>query len=392
MTRSHEPFLLSMPNSRSDNSQVYDRLDRVGEILDYLSCTSILLVADPVAFEQSGASRLLEQVLKSRKADVFSEFAPNPSLEALEDGIQHYHSVQPDVILAVGGGTAIDLAKLIGFCSVQEVDPVDLIKSPLSNPRKGVPVIVAPTTAGTGSEATHFAVVYLEGQKYSVAHSYLLPDFAILDSTLTSTMPPNITADTGLDAICQAIESMWSVRSTEESIAYATESIQLAWRHLKTAVQRPSEDDRRAMCQAAHLAGKAINIWKTTAPHAISYTITSRFGVAHGRAVALTLGAVLGFNDKVSDSDCSDDRGVEYVRQIVGDIVQLLGFETSQDAVHGIRDLLIALDCPTKLSEVGATTAEQIEDIASRVNVNRLSNNPRRFTPESLRTILHSIR
>ena len=385
MTKSHQ-------HTRSDNSLVYDRLDSVGEILTNLSCTSILLVADPVAFEQSGASRLLGPVLDSRKVDVFSEFTPNPSLEALEDGIRHYHSVQPDLILAVGGGTAIDLAKLIGFCSVQEVDPVELIKSPISNPRRGVPIIVAPTTAGTGSEATHFAVVYLEGRKYSVAHSYLLPDFAILDSTLTNTMPPNITADTGLDALCQAIESMWSVHSTQESIAYATESIQLAWRHLENAVRRPTEEDRQAMCQAAHLAGKAINISKTTAPHAISYTITSDFDVAHGRAVALTLGAVLAFNDNISDSDCSDDRGVEYVHQILRDVVRLLGFETLREAVNGFQKLLTALDCPTKLSQIGATTDEQIDDIASRVNVNRLSNNPRRFTPKSLRTILQTIR
>ncbi|MFP6583958.1 MAG: phosphonoacetaldehyde reductase [Candidatus Hydrogenedentota bacterium] len=385
MTKSHQP-------TSRDDSMVYDGLDRVSEILDQLSCTSILLVADPVAYEQSGASHSLEQVLESRKVEIFSEFTPNPSLEALVDGIRHYHSVQPDAIVAVGGGTAIDLAKLIGFCAMQAVDPADLIKNPLSNPRKGVPVIVVPTTAGTGSEATHFAVVYLEGRKYSVAHSYLLPDFAILDSTLTNTMPPNITANTGLDALCQAIESMWSVHSTVESIAYATESIQLAWRHLEPAVQHPTEEDRQAMCQAAHLAGKAINISKTTAPHAISYTITSQFGVVHGSAVALTLGAVLAFNDEVSDSDCSDDRGADYVRRIVDDIVHLLGFETSQSAVHGFRDLLTALDCPTRLSEVGATTDEQIEDIASRVNVDRLSNNPRRFTPESLLMILHLIR
>lgn len=379
------------PTSR-DDSMVYDRLDRVSEILDHLSCTSLLLVADPVAYEQSGASRLLEQALELRKVEIFSNFTPNPSLKALLDGIRHYHAVQPDVILAVGGGTAIDLAKLIGFCSVQAVDPVDVIKFPPSNPRRGIPVIVAPTTAGTGSEVTQFAVVYFEGRKYSVAHDYLLPEFAILDSALTKTMPPNITADTGLDALCQAIESLWSIHSTAESIAFATESIQLAWRHLKTAFERPSHEDRQAMCQAAHLAGKAINISKTTAPHAISYTITSEFGVAHGRAVALTLGAVLAFNDGVSDSDCADDRGAEYVRQIVSDIVHLLGYETSQDAVHGFRDLLMALDCPTKLSQVGATTDEQIENIASRVNVNRLSNNPRRITPISLRTILHSIR
>ena len=156
-------------------------------------------------------------------------------------------------------------------------------------------------------------------------------------------MPPTITADTGLDALCQAIESLWSVQSTSESIDYATQSIRLAWKHLEAAVLHPCEEDRRAMSQAAHLAGKAINISKTTAPHAISYTITSKFGVAHGRAVALTLGALLAFNGEISDADCTDDRGAEYVRQTVHTIVNLLGFETVRETEHGFRKFLVSI-------------------------------------------------
>ncbi|MAG94076.1 MAG: alcohol dehydrogenase [Planctomycetaceae bacterium] len=392
MTASQPKTVLPTSNDRNHIPAVYDRLAAVGEILDRLSCRSVFLVADPVAYEGSGAKRVLTPSLASRHVVVFREFRPNPCLESLKQGIESYQAAQADVILAVGGGTAIDLAKLIGYSAAQAADPADVIATLPSNPRKGLPLIVAPTTAGTGSEATHFAVVYKDGRKHSVAHPYLLPEHAIVDASLTETMPPNITAQSGLDALCQAIESMWSVHSTPASVDDATESIRLAWRHLNAAVHHPSKEDRRAMCRAAHLAGRAINISKTTAPHAISYTITSQFSVPHGRAVALTLGAVLAFNAGVSESECADPRGPAHVGKTINDIVRLLGFETARDAERGIQSFVASLDCPTRLSEVGVTTDSQIEEIAGSVNVERLANNPRRLTGTSLRAILKSIR
>ena len=369
-----------------------DNLDAVSEILNRLACQSLFLVADPVAYEMSGARASLGHVLASRRVTVFREFQSNPNMGELLRGIELYRAGQRDVVLAVGGGTAIDLAKLIAFCAAQSVDPVDLIKSPTTGVRKGAPVVAVPTTAGTGSEATHFAVVYLDGQKYSVAHENILPDFAIVDASLTESMPANITAETGLDAFCQAVESMWSVHSSEESIGYATEAIELAWRHLEAAVNRPTRDDRVAMCRAAHLAGRAINISRTTAPHAISYTITSRYGVSHGRAVALTLGALLAYNRDVGDTDCTDSRGADYVHKTIDNIVRLLGFETARALEQGIRKFVASLGCPTQLTEVGVTNDAQIEEIVARVNVERLANNPRRLSRQSLRAILQSIR
>jgi alcohol dehydrogenase class IV len=383
-----------MPLSRDGDGgqQVYDCLSVVDEILDHLSSQSVLLVADSVAYDRSGARRGLMAALALRRVEVFDRFRPNPTLESLREGLEHFRTARPDVILAVGGGTAIDLAKLIGFCGAQSGDLLDCILSPVINPEKGPPLIVAPTTAGTGSEATHFAVVYVDGCKHSVAHPQLLPDYAIVDSSLTATMPPSVTADTGLDALSQAIESMWSVHSTAESIGYATESIRLAWQHLEAAVRRPTDEDRRAMCRAAHLAGKAINISKTTAPHAISYTITSQFDLPHGRAVALTLGAVLAFNSEIEEADCTDSRGVDYVRKTIDDIVQLLGFQTAGDAVKGIRKLMKSIGCPTRLSDFGAATDVQIAGIVDGVNVQRLANNPRRLSIQSLTAILQTIR
>lgn len=370
---------------------ICDNLAAVGEILDGRSCRSVFLVADPLAYELSGASEALRGALASRRVTIFREFQSNPNSGELLRGIELYHGTQPDIVVAVGGGTAIDLAKLIAFCAVQSGDAIDLITSPLVNARRGVPVVAVPTTAGTGSEATHFSVVYLNGQKYSVAHRFMLPDFVILDASLTESMPTNVTAETGLDAFCQAVESIWSVHSTEESTHFAVEATQLVWRHLAAAVHHPTRDDRVAMCRAAHLAGKAINISKTTAAHAVSYTITSKLGVPHGRAVALTLGPMLAFISDVTDHDCNDSRGPEHVRQVIGRVVGLLGCQTAAEADRAIRQWITSLGCPTRLTQVGATGDSCIGTIVNGVNVERLANNPRRLTDLSLIALLKSI-
>jgi alcohol dehydrogenase class IV len=158
----------------------------------------------------------------------------------------------------------------------------------------GKPLIAIPTTSGTGTEATCFAVVYIDKTKYSLKHSSILPDYTIIDPTLTHAMPPLVTAATGMDALAQAIESYWGVKSTHESQAYAREAITLTLAYLKAACQNEVEA-RDAMSRAANLAGKAINLTETTACHAVSYPITSYFNVPHGHAVALTLASMFGY-------------------------------------------------------------------------------------------------
>src|SRR5690606_25840825 len=143
--------------------------------------------------------------------------------------------------------------------------------------RDGPPLLAVPTTAGTGSEATHFAVVYIDGVKHSLAHPLLRPDLVILDPLLTYAMPPGLTAATGLDALSQGIEALWAVGATTKSVGYAARAVELAAGALETAVIAPDRTARRAMMEAAHASGLAIDISKTTAPHALSYAISTDF-------------------------------------------------------------------------------------------------------------------
>lgn len=367
-------------------------LAEVAAILDRLSVRNVFLVADQAACDASGAADELGSLLADRSVESFTGFEPNPKLEDIQRGIEQFRRSTPDVIIAAGGGTAIDLAKLIGTLASNRADAGDIIAGRQPIETEGPPLIVIPTTAGTGSEATHFAVAYVNDRKYSVADPRLLPDYAIVDPRLTHSLPANITAASGLDVFCQSVESIWAVGSTDESINDASESIRLTIEHLPTCVQHPTPEARAAMCRAAHLSGRAINISKTTAPHAISYAITTRYGVPHGMAVALTLGQMLQFNAAVSDADCSDPRGAEHVQGSISLLLKLLDQPTSERGAERIRNLMKSIGAPLRLRDAGVQDNEEIAWIAEQVNAERLSNNPRKMARSDIENVLAEIR
>jgi alcohol dehydrogenase class IV len=367
-------------------------IQHVVPIFDQKNAGSIFVVADQAAYELSGARAKLASALDGRRCFFFEEFAPNPKFDDVMKGLKCWREHPCDMILAVGGGSAIDMAKLIGICSAHEHSPVDLMTGRVPIDRAGVPLVALPTTAGTGSEATHFAVVYVDGQKYSLAHAFVLPDYAVIDSDLTADLPASITAHTGLDVLSQAMESLWSVNATDASREFAGEALSLAMANLVPAVLNPEPSVRLNMCRAAHLAGKAINISKTTAPHAISYTLTSHFGVPHGLAVALSLGQILVFNCEVTEEACCHPDGVVPVRESLNTILSLLGADDGQDAKKRLEDLMTTIGCPTRLGDVGVQTDADIEMLVDHVNTERLQNNPRMLSRGALVHLLNGIR
>ena len=366
-------------------------IGEVSAILRSVQTDRLFLVVDEPAWQASGAKEALEPQFRQRATTWFTDFELNPKLEDVERGIEAYRECQPDLVIALGGGTAIDLAKLIGSLAVQAASARDIATGRASIESTGKSLMAIPTTAGTGSEATHFAVVYVDGEKYSVAHPSLLPRYAVVDSRLTASLPKRITAATGLDAFCQAIESMWSVAATEESMRYATDAVRLAFGNLVTATNSPTPETREAMSRASHLAGKAINITKTTAPHALSYALTSRHGVPHGMAVAITLTSMLAFNAEVTDEDCNDPRGADAVRDRIARILSGLGTDNIEDASASIKSLLTQINCPTTFDSVGVQTSDELKYIVDSVNAERLSNNPRRASQSQLFNRLQTI-
>lgn len=208
----------------------------------------------------------------------FSGFSPNPLYEQCQEGFGLFKKNNCDMIIAVGGGSAIDVAKCIRYYC-------DNIQ---------VPLVAIPTTAGTGSESTRFAVVYKNGEKQSLEGDLCYPDAYILDASSLTELPTVQRKVTLLDALCHSIESLWSVRATEESKAFSLEALEKIKVHWKGYLDNVFEDNE-GMLEASNLAGKAINISKTTAGHAMSYKLTSLYGIPHGQAVAACMNELIPF-------------------------------------------------------------------------------------------------
>ncbi len=365
------------------------------------SGVSVLIIADRLAFEESGAQRRLESLSARHEVRRFTDFTSNPRFDHALAAAEMLAADPTQPVIAIGGGSAIDTAKLACFAAsnleICRRDPVGAIATASALDGRQNPLIAIPTTAGTGSEATHFAVVYIGSQKYSLAHESLLPEAIVLDATLTHSLPPAITAATGLDALSQATESLWSIHATPDSERLAEQALQLAWANLEDAVRSPDADNRAAMLHAANLAGQAINITRTTAPHALSYHLTIEHQVPHGFAVALSVGAFLQFNAAVSEDTIVDRRSLQDVSSRLRKIAFALGgrgslAEAAQQANTRWTALLQRIGAPTRLTDVGLTTAKQRDALASTVNAERLTNNPRRITSIELRDLVESLR
>lgn len=364
-------------------------VQQLEELLKDLNAQRIFFVVDKRAFKFSGAGDALKECLSNYSVTRFSDFELNPKIEDGEEGIALFRKTSPDVVVALGGGSTMDMAKLISRCGVQKGDPVEYVKGERVMNASGPLMIAIPTTAGTGSEATHFAVVYVEGQKFSLAHPSLLPEYALIDPELTYSLPADKTAACGLDALCQSVESIWAVGATDESVEYALEGLKLGLDHLESAVCDPDPKARMSMVQAAHLSGKAINISKTTAPHAVSYGITTGFQVPHGMAVALTLRAFLDYNYRVDTASCTDPRGLASVKRRIDRILKVLGDGSMEQAQSRLRSVLKTIDAPGRLRDVGIQKSD-LSALAHKVNVERLSNNPRSIDVGRLNTLLET--
>jgi len=377
-----------MPTKKSIVHLKNGAIRNLSQILGDFAVRRILFVVDEVAYTSCGARDFVEECLDGYEVCRFADFETNPKLQDVERGIFRARAFSPDLVIALGGGTAMDMGKLIGLLSRQPAPARDIVIGEAYIACEATPIIAIATTAGTGSEATHFAVVYVDGEKYSLAHPSLLPDYAIIDPNLTKSNPPRLAVASGLDAFCQGIESIWAVNATEESLCYATEAVEYAWRFLNQSVFSPTSEAQLRMCQASHLAGKAINISKTTAPHALSYVLTSQFHIPHGIAVAMTLSAILGFNASVTLADCVDPRGPKEVTRRIAMITELLGASSVREAQEKLKRFISDLGCPCSLVAAGITDEQDLLRIVRSVNSDRMSNNPRKISETDLLQLL----
>ncbi len=314
----------------------------------------------------------------------FSDFQPNPLYESVVEGVRVFREHACDAVLAIGGGSAIDVAKCIKLYSNLPGDGADgsYLTAPIVENR--IPFLAMPTTAGTGSEATRFAVVYYEGAKQSIAHISCIPDCALMDPGALKTLPLYQKKATMADALCHAIESFWSVNSTEESKGYSIRAITGVLEHLDGYLL--NDDQANAgMLEAAHFAGKAINITQTTAGHAMCYKITSLFRAAHGHA-ALLCDRVL-YPWMIDHTDlCIDPRGKAYLDGCLNELGKALGGTDARTGADQLRKIFERL----KL-EIPEATPAQYEELKRGVNPVRLKNFPVALESDVIDALYHQI-
>lgn len=369
----------------------FDSIVNLRDVLAEYGSKKIFLVTGNLSYSECGAEAYLNDLLKTYEVHRFCDFAPNPKIEDVDYGISEFRATECDTVIAVGGGSSIDMAKAINFLAANPLN-VDGYKIRSKPSDAKIKLLIAiPTTSGSGSEATHFAVVYVGRQKYSIADESILPAVTIVDANLTKSMPKYLTAVSGLDALTQAVESYWSIYSTGESKRLAGKAIKLVFGNLSKAVNNPDDDSRLEMAEGAHLAGKAINITKTTAAHSISYPLAAYFGIPHGQAAGVTLSSLLVFNANVTEQDALDKRGVGYVRETIGEICCLLGGDNVVGARRKIDDLIEETGLQTRLSKLGLRNQDIETIVANGFDAARVRNNPRRLTKEALRGILEEI-
>jgi len=354
-------------------------LNNIKKIISDLDAKKILLVTGKDSYKKSGSEKKLFESLGDTVIERFFDFEANPNIKDVQVGIGIISSFKPDLIIAIGGGSVIDIAKLINIFAahvIKEKEIYEFVNKSESVNKPGLPLVAIPTTSGTGSEATHFAVVYIGNKKYSFAHKYVLPDFSIIDPSLSYSNPAYIKACSGFDALSQAIESFWAVGSTEESRGYSREAIRIILSSIEMAVVESDEKSMDRMSLAANLAGKAINISKTTAAHAVSYPITKFLDIPHGHAVALTLGSFFVINSNYSESQLNDVRGIDYFDNISKELLNLFDCSGPKQASEKWSQIMTNVGLETNLRSIFRKKNIDYDLINKEINLERLNNNP----------------
>ena len=371
--------------------KIINGIAQLPAILKEVGCEKLFLVVDS-SYPFLNIKDAIE-ALPAKERVMFSDFTPNPLYEQVCNGIELLKTSNCDTILAVGGGSAIDVAKCIKLAVLAKEGNAAIIP-PLVSTRVAcdgakLPFIAIPTTAGTGSESTHNAVMYYEGAKQTVTNDGVLPDYAVLEPSVLKTLPLYQKKCTMMDALCQGIESWWSVNSTEESYEYSRKTIELIMANWRKYIFENDDEAAKQIMLAANYGGRAINVTATTAAHAMSYKITSLYKLPHGHAVAVCLPVIweymIGHMDK-----CIDKRCQEYLNNIFNNIANTMGAETPIEAIAVFRSMMKDMEMTKPTSDLSHRTSD-IENLSFSVNPVRLRNNPVELNNEIIKQMYEQI-
>ena len=363
----------------------FSKKDDLKEFLKSEKFSKILVISGLKSFNSSGANKLFEDVLGNKTVKFYFKKFAVPNHNELQDIITLIKNYTPDLIIAVGGGSVIDYAKIANALTETKNLKEELINSTYKI-NKYAKLIAIPTTAGSGAEVTSNAVIYLDKIKYSVEGAALRPDYFFLIPELVLAGSNKIKSSAGFDAIAQAIESLISRKSNEKSKVFAEKSLKLSLNYFLDYLYKPNYENTSAMCLAANLSGEAISISKTTAPHAVSYPFTALYNVSHGHAVSLTLNKFLKFNYKnLTSAKCNFDLSERF--KLLFDLTKSSNFEGFDQCLQKLKN---SAKLENNFKKLGIDINESYTKIISSVNPKRLANNPVDLNLEDLKKIIQS--
>lgn len=314
----------------------------------YITSDTVLLICDPFLY-QNGTAEKIGQSLVGKTVAYFSDIEPNPSCESVDLAAAKAREISANCIVGLGGGSAMDVSKIVTYLATHEGSIYDYYSGGSKKlVKREAELVLIPTTSGTGSEVTNVGVYTNKkvGIKMPLVTDCFWADVAVLDPELTYTLPPAVTASTGMDAFCHAIEAYWNKESQPMCDMLALGAMKSIMENIKTAYKKPQDQEARGyMLQASLIAGVAFSQTRTTGIHALSFPLTTEFGANHGTACAITLPAFI---------RCCKEGSMEKLTALSN----YLGYATADKLADAVEDLMETMGLPTRLHQIGVKESD----------------------------------
>ncbi|MDI3502755.1 MAG: alcohol dehydrogenase [Archaeoglobi archaeon] len=381
----------------------------LSEELQMFGASKVLFVTDEGVRKAGIVDEVVSSLDENLEAEVYDRVEPEPSLSVFEDTLEAFREFKPDAVVALGGGSSIDVAKAVNVIYRHGGEVLDYIAPPTGKGRKipgrGLPIVAIPTTSGTGSEVSPVSVVSIPDRdiKVGISSRYMRPDIALVDPLLTVSLPPSATASSGMDALSHAIEAYTTRRYDRKTKAsamtrpdynggnpltdlYARKAIELISRSLRRAYNNGEDlEARRDMALASLMAGIAFTNAGLGATHAIGMVVGGRYHTAHGVTMAIILPAVMEFN-----APSAPEKFIDIARLMGAHTEGMSVAEAARKSAEAVRELSRDINIPEGLSELGVKE-EDIPELAELVIERQqrlLVGNPRRIEKKDVEEII----
>lgn len=353
----------------------------VNRLSEFISGKQVLIISDPFLYN-SGTARRIGEKLKEQSVSYFYEVEPNPSCESVDKAAQLAREVKADCVIGLGGGSSMDVAKIVSCLVTNDGSIYDYYAGGTKTLQKRMKSLICiPTTAGTGSEVTNVGVFTnkREGIKMPMVSQEFWPDLAIIDGELTFSLPPQVTASTGMDAFCHAIEAYWNKDSLPICDMLAMGALKMILANVKKAYDDPQNSEARGnMIVASLIAGISFSQTRTTGIHALSFPLTTEFGASHGTACSITLPAFI-------------RKSEEGAKEKMEQLSHFLGFTTVEMLAEAVEALMKSMNMPVRLHEIGVNEKDLMHITKVGLGAAIIQLTPAIMNEETVYELLHSI-